>query len=162
MAGEFERGNINLYVEEGKLKKYSIEISDDVDSCAPPIFLSKRMRTWDSFHLYCQLRSALLPFESMLDSKLLFGMLKSFKLYDVMYSEKIINLLKDKGYQVSDEFSRAYCKFTEDKECPFTRLFLDVDKLKVMCEDRRGKTFPITVFGAGHQSIITMVLSLSN
>jgi hypothetical protein len=127
---------------------------DDLEAAVPVKFMSSQMRTFDAISMYMKMRK-LVAETCGEDNSLLAGqMLKSYKLYDVLYLESMMVRMP---VEADERIKKALSGFdiTED-----IRTFnVDYDKCDfyvTIGEEQKPKY--LTTYGKGDQSIFNMTL----
>lgn len=141
------RVKTSIKFDNGKVVETKITGLTGNESPDLPIFMSSQMRTFEAISMYLKLRKMV----GTTDQKtLLTEMLKNFKLYDVMYLEKVIARMprtlttKDLKFLKRLDMTDKYEEIGVDLEkCDFYVVF-------------KGERKYLTTFGSGVQALFNM------
>lgn len=153
-------GSIKIIFEKGKVTEAIIDIDDDVENQGLPIFMSKDTRTFDAYKRYLQTRK-LIGIKgdiSMNHPSLMEKLLEQYKLYDVIFLERIIGILLQKPIILKKSMKESL-NDTFEITVQIESIGLDENKSELYYVDSTGKVGLLTKLSAGEQSLINMIVN---
>lgn len=156
-SGTFESGaKINITLEKGKVVMATAENYESIDDTIGVVYMSTTLRKFDALVTYLKMRNlAAKTTSSTLTENQLSEILKNYKLYDVMYCEKLINSLPVELPENIRKILKESYDFSDDIKS------IDVDLVKndFIATMENGTTKSICSYGAGHQAILNMMIA---
>lgn len=155
----YNNGDLEIILDNGKIQDIIINFDDTIDSASFPIFMSKDLRTFDNIHRYLKLRKTL-KINGNLNVNLLeeFKELQGFyKLYDIMYVERLLTQLKHQEYEVTQKFKDTLSNYDLDKLKIKSFGFNEIDSYFYYLNEDDDK-INLSTLSAGEQSLINIFL----
>lgn len=145
---------LKCYLEKGKVINIDFLNSKDIEGNTLALYMSAEMRIYDNIIKYFKIRKSLdFSKDSIEKMYTVFG----YKIYDVIMCEKLFNILTTQHFDISDiDFEKF-----QMKEKYKTIFMENEDTIYLTFEDESGneQKKDILSFGAGHQSIINMLVT---
>lgn len=147
--------SVDMAVSEGKVISVTFNGNEDVEVPVNVTYMSAPFRTFGPMSSYLQHRK---DGDSHSSEQIVQRLLsKGYKLYDVMYMEKLISRMP---FTVDKEFKDRLESF--DIKEDLVSIGVDLDTCEFYAEWGTGAKRPIDRwFGSGHQSLINMLLGSS-
>lgn len=158
---EFKCGTFAKFeLNKGEVINFEVIADKDITPQNTPKFMSKDIRTISSINMYLAMRYMVGILGTMTRREDIIKMLTSYKLFDILYIERIVMMLLGGPYEIPNNIKMPLVSF-DDKVFPqMEEIILETfngDKPPVlMYKHDGGKVSPIAQLGAGHQSIINM------
>lgn len=153
IVGNFSGGVVvELVFEKGKIQTMTVLNTGGVTEVVQVKFFSSQMRTFDAINMYLKMRT-MIPGSTMEEK--FTGMIKSFKLYDVMYLEHLIIKMPLKVDDKMKEFLKGF-----DYEEDVTEFNVDLTKGEFYATINNEIKY-LSALGKGHQSIFNMLMGMS-
>jgi len=154
----YENATLSITFDSGIVKNVNMEHDEDITPNAPPIFMSKETRTFDSYIHYMKLKKVFKIEGEMIkmSEEQIEKLLVMYKLYDILFMEMMLNKLEN--YSVPQTLVDHFKELGITK--PIDQIVIDNDicDISVISE---GTKINIVTFGAGEQSMINMMLAAS-
>lgn len=153
VQANFNKGTLSVLFTEGKVTDVIIEDFEDITECAMARYLSSQMRTFDSIKIYLRIRKMC----GKSGQELIGEMIKSYKLYDVMYLEQLINAMP---ITVDEKMKETLLKFEiTDSIILFNVSLENCDFYAAIADENFSRIKYLTTYSAGHQSLLNMFMS---
>lgn len=147
LVSYYENGTLKLTLEKGKVITSEFEKGEEITTAPTPVFMSKVTRTFSQIHQYLQL-------EKQLGMQ---SMLKTYRLYDVLYIEKMKARLSE-GMEASLELKHALEGFDMGKH-DIQKFVLENETVYFL--NTAGERKSMSTLSDGEQSIVNMCLAPS-
>lgn len=153
---EYESGlYIKITFEEGKCKDVFFTGNIMNMSCQITTFLSANMRTFESIHMYCKFRKNIVSPETPAEIAIM-QMCDYFKLYDVMYIEKLIE--RSPIYLDKQRTESLAGLIGEEKAAEIKFIAFDKEADKFWAGNGKTKKY-LEQYSKGEQSMINMMIA---
>lgn len=140
---------------DGKVVDCDIQnIPDDLEHFPQMTYMSKNIRTFDAIKLYLKLRKRIYPNPGRLPEQALAELVQDYKLFDVTYIEKLLGACPM-------IFNHDLSNFDFTHEETPVNIDFDFNSSELVAVLGNGTVKPLTSYGAGHQSIINMIIGSS-
>lgn len=157
VAGKYQSGSsIEIVFSQGIVVDISVYIPDDVTEPTQIVYMSSGMRTFEAISSFLKMRKVVMNAMNIAGEPLILEMIKNYKLYDVLYIEKLLLSLPlhvPAGMRV--ELKKSF-DFKDD----LIEVAFDVDKsdLYYTCGNKPGVKTYLTTLSKGEQSILNMMI----
>lgn len=147
---------IDVTFDKGKVVDISYNI-DGLNAATPTRFMSKNLRTFDAIQQYLKIRKLVMQVNNTAGGPLMEKMLEHYKMYDVTYIE---GLLMKMPVFVEQDMKDAFKKFDIEEDIISFAFDNDKNDFYAVIQESDGTTRNkyLTTYGAGHQSMINMML----
>lgn len=152
---EFNSGaSISILIEKGKVEIVDYLGFEDINQITLTQYMSSEMRTFTAIHSYLGLRKT---FSSLTQEKIVNEMCKNYRLYDVLYVERLISKMP---FEITPKIRETFDKFgITDK---IVSIHIDIQNANFYAKLQDDiNTKKLSRFSNGEQSMINMFLGNS-
>ena len=156
---EFGAASLNVVMKKGQIESINWKNLAGIENVAQVRFMSAGMRTFSDMKHYLFSRKMIAQTYNNNMEQIAMEMLKAYKFYDFEYIEQTIQKMPLKGTDKMAEYLASFDIHEKIKE-----FGVDLDKCEFyLIEEKDGNEEKrnLTSYGAGHQSIINMVIANS-
>lgn len=148
---------LSITLNEGKVTDVTHTGFENIDQAGDVQFMSSAMRTFEAIGLYLKMRKMVMEQPGMNEALVVLKMIENYKLYDVLYIEKLIRKMP---LTVTPTMKESLEKF--DVKDDITLFNVDLVKGDFYHETKGevDKKY-LSKYGKGHQSIFNMMLGNS-
>jgi hypothetical protein len=151
LEATYEYGaTITVEIAKGVITRCDINLANAITEPTRVNFMSKNMRTFDSMTLYLKLRRTVMTqnIDQIVDE-----MCKHFKLFDVMAVEYLIQRMP---ITVDPQLEARIHNF--DDKLHIASFEVDIPNCIFYSVDKQSNKKNMTTYGAGHQSLLNMLI----
>lgn len=152
---EFESGaSISILIKEGKVDIVEHLDFENINQATIPQFMSADMRTFTAMHSYLALRKS---FDSLPQENIVSEMYKSYRLYDIMYIERLISKMP---FEITPEIKEGFEEFGITEK--IISIHVDTQNANFYAKFQDDiNTKKLSRFSNGQQALINMFLGNS-
>lgn len=144
----FEKGTLEIRIENGKVTQAGYELSAGVEEAATPVFMSGTLRKFSEIDQY-------LKTEKIVTRE---KMPEMYRLYDIVFVERLKSMLAG-GYKAPETFKKSMLSFDGMDRYDFDTF--SIENETVYFADKEGKKRALSSLSAGEQSLVNMILANS-
>lgn len=158
IEAQFDKGNdIIIEINKGNLTKCDILLQPDISYSGMPMFMSTETRTYNDIVKYFKLRKAIGISGAITasQSKEFEDLCSSYKLYDILFLEKLYTSLSKSPLIFNRQLLDALKKY--DLRFNIVSIGFDEKKCELYYMDDKGVAKSLTTLSKGEQSLINML-----
>lgn len=165
IGAAYEYLEINFELENGKVKDLDIILTDNsvqVEPSGMPVFMSKNTRLFTEIVKYLKTKKMLGmtgPITDYDDKKLM-DLCDMWKIYDIMFIERMCMQLSDPNFKIKDKAKES---FVENLKKEIVKVSYDEANCSfIVHEIKDGKeiTYPATTLSSGEQAWLNMFINV--
>ena len=151
------KSDINVVLENGKIKSIVINCPPNVTYGAQPIYMSAQTRLLNSFDMYLTVKKYM-KLGKMTDPGFdLEELLKTYRIYDIFFFEKMLGYY-EKGYKLKADLVKTLKDNYDFKE-EVSEIFLNQATNSLYYRNSSGVEKHVSCLSAGEQSLVNMFVS---